>query len=182
VLGQVELERPRQVFDSLIAPAADLSELDRILYLESKTFLHGLLVIEDKLSMAHSLESRVPFLDNDLVDFVLTLPAEVKLSGRRSKDLFRKAMEGRLPDRVITRKKTGFTPPQAAWFQHAQRSYVREILLSESARERGIFREGFVEHVLDEHDAGRDDRRLLIWTLLCMEWWHRIFIDGVHAT
>ncbi|HEX8854552.1 MAG TPA: asparagine synthase (glutamine-hydrolyzing) [Thermoleophilaceae bacterium] len=177
----VDLDRPRKVYDEFMAGGAQLSPLDRILYFESKTFLHGLLVLEDKLSMAHSLEARVPFLDNELVDFILTIPAQEKLQSGRSKDLFREAMRGRLPDNVRERKKTGFTPPQATWFQTSQREYVREVLLSERALERGIFRPGFIESVLDDHEKGRSDRRLLIWTLVCMEWWHRVFIDGEHA-
>jgi asparagine synthase (glutamine-hydrolysing) len=182
VLREVELERPRAVFGAIMEPAADLPALDRILYTEARTFLHGLLLVEDKVSMAHSLESRVPFLDNDLVDYVLTLPAEVKLEGSLSKDLFRRAMRGRLPDEVLSRKKTGFTPPQAAWFQGSQAGYVRDVLLSERARDRGVLRVEFVEQVLEDNAAGRRDHRLLLWTLLCLEWWHRIFLDGEHAT
>jgi asparagine synthase (glutamine-hydrolysing) len=180
-LAQLDLDHPRATFDSIIGPSEGLSALDRILYFESKTFLHGLLVIEDKLSMAHSLESRVPFLDNDLVDFVLRLPAEVKLKGARSKDLFRSAMSGKLPDNVVHRKKTGFTPPQATWFQGSQSNYLEAVLFSERALDRGLFRTEFIRDVLEGHRSGRTDRRLLIWTLLCMEWWHRIFIDGEHS-
>jgi asparagine synthase (glutamine-hydrolysing) len=181
LLSELDLERPRRVFDETIAPSEDLPALDRILYFESKTFLHGLLLIEDKLSMAHSLESRVPFLDNELVDLMLTVPSDIKLRGNRSKDLFRMAMANRLPDKVVRRKKTGFTPPQATWFQGSQADYIAGVLLSERALDRGLFREEFVREVMQEHRQGSRDRRLLIWTLLCMEWWHRIFIDGEHS-
>jgi asparagine synthase (glutamine-hydrolysing) len=181
LLSELDLERPRRVFDEVIAPSEDLPPLDRILYFESKTFLHGLLLIEDKLSMAHSLESRVPFLDNELVDLMLTVPSDIKLRGDRSKDLFRTAMANRLPDKVVRRKKTGFTPPQATWFQGRQADYIAGVLLSERALDRGLFREEFVREVMQEHRQGSRDRRLLIWTLLCMEWWHRIFIDGEHS-
>ncbi|HVS28989.1 MAG TPA: asparagine synthase (glutamine-hydrolyzing) [Solirubrobacteraceae bacterium] len=180
--ADADLERPRRVFDEIIGRADGLPDLDRALYFESKTFLHGLLVIEDKLSMAHSLESRVPFLDNDLVDLTLSIPANRKLDGARSKDLFRRAMAGRLPEQVISRRKTGFTPPQAAWFRGSQGDYVEQILLSERACDRGLFRVDFVKRLLDEHRAGEVDRRLVLWTLTCMEWWHRIFLDGEHAT
>jgi asparagine synthase (glutamine-hydrolysing) len=112
---------------------------------------------------------------------VLTIPVELKLQARKSKDLFRKAMSVSLPEEVVDRKKTGFTPPQAAWFRTGQSDYLEEILLSERACDRGLFRIEFVRDALAEHRAGRVDRRLLIWTMLCLEWWHRIFIDGEYA-
>lgn len=182
VSADLDLDRPRDVYDEIMGRADGLSDIDRTLYFESKTFLHGLLIVEDKLSMAHSLESRVPFLDNDLVDYVLTLPADVKLHSGRSKDLFRRAMTVLLPEEVISRRKTGFTPPQEAWFRGEQAGYVERTLLSEAACDRGLFRVDFVRDVLNDHRAGRADRRLLLWTMLCLEWWHRIFVDGEHTT
>src|SRR6266516_1494246 len=88
----VDLDRPRRIYDDVMASTEGLPDLQRMLYFELKTYLHGLLLIEDKLSMAHSLESRVPFLDNELVDLALTIPAQLKLHGGLSKGLFRKAM------------------------------------------------------------------------------------------
>jgi asparagine synthase (glutamine-hydrolysing) len=132
--------------------------------------------------MAHSLEARVPFLDNELVEYSLTIPARTKLSGARSKDLFRKAMARRLPETVLHRKKTGFTPPQAAWFRDAQGGYVERVLLSERARERQLFRDAFVVRLVEEHRGRVADHRLLLWTLLCLEWWQRIFEDGDHPS
>lgn len=181
LLAEMDLERPRAVFDEAMAPASDLPPLDQVLFFESKTYLHGLLIVEDKLNMAHSLESRVPFLDNDLVDYCLTVPAELKLETGRSKDLFRRAMVNLLPEEVRTRKKTGFTPPQAAWFRSGQADYLAKILLSDRARERGVLRPEFAERLLREHRTGESDRRLVLWTLLCVEWWQRIFIDGEHT-
>jgi asparagine synthase (glutamine-hydrolysing) len=150
-----------------------------MLYYELKTYLHGLLLIEDKLSMAHSLESRVPFLDNELVDLALTIPATLKLEGGVSKSLLRKAMRGRLPEPVLARGKTGFVPPQGTWFK--QPGYLDEILLSERALSRGLFKPAFVQGLIEEHRSGTRNRRLVLWTLLCLEWWHRIFVEGEHA-
>jgi asparagine synthase (glutamine-hydrolysing) len=155
-----------------------LPNLERILYYEFRTYLHGLLLVEDKLSMAHSLESRVPFLDNELVDLALSIPAARKLEGA-SKSLLRKAMRGRLPEPVLARGKTGFVPPQGTWFQRG--SYVDDVLLSERALARGLFAPGFVERLIEEHRTGKRDRRWVLWTLLCLEWWHRIFLEGEHA-
>jgi len=175
----VDLDRPRRIYDEVMARTQDLPDLERMLYFELKTYLHGLLLIEDKLSMAHSLESRVPFLDNELVDLALTIPAPLKLHGGVSKGLLREAMRGRLPEPVLARGKTGFVPPQGTWFQ--QSGYVDAVLLSERARSRGLYKLGFVERLIEEHRSGIHNRRLVLWTLLCLEWWHRILIDGEHA-
>ena len=182
VRRDVDFERPRRVFDAILEPAAHLPPLDQSLYFEFRTFLHGLLVLEDKLSMAHSLETRVPFLDNDLVDYALTIPANRKLNGRASKYLFRRAMSSRLPEQVAARPKTGFTPPQAAWFRGPQASYLSAVLLSDRALDRHLFRGDIVQRLLTEHRDGRDDHRLVLWMMLCLEWWHRLFIDEEYAT
>jgi asparagine synthase (glutamine-hydrolysing) len=174
-----DLERPRRLYDEVMSKTESLPALERMLYFELKTYLHGLLLVEDKLSMAHSLESRVPFLDNELVDLALTIPASLKLHGGVSKGLFRQAMRGRLPESVLARGKTGFVPPQGTWFK--QSGYLDDVLLSERAHSRGLYKPGFVEGLIGEHRSGSRDRRLVLWTLLCLEWWHRIFIDGEHA-
>ncbi len=175
----VDLDRPRSLYDGLMATTEGLPPLERMLYYELKTYLHGLLLVEDKLSMAHSLESRVPFLDKELVELALTIPGPLKLNGGVSKGLFREAMRGRLPEPVLARGKTGFVPPQGTWFK--QTPYLETVLLSEQARSRSLYRPGFIERLIDEHRAGARDRRLVLWTLLCLEWWHRVFIDGEHA-
>jgi asparagine synthase (glutamine-hydrolysing) len=179
LVQETDLDRPRHLYDEVMARTAGLPDIERMLYYELRTYLHGLLLVEDKLSMAHSLESRVPFLDNALVDLALTIPASVKLDGGVSKSLFRKAMRGRLPEPVLARGKTGFVPPQGMWF--SQRGYVDEILLSDRALSRGLYTPGFVERLIEEHRAGARNRRLVLWTLLCLEWWHRIFVEGEHA-
>jgi asparagine synthase (glutamine-hydrolysing) len=175
----VDLGRPRRLYDDVMARTEGLPDIERMLYYELKTYLHGLLLIEDKLSMAHSLESRVPFLDNELVDLALTIPASLKLDGGVSKSLLRQAMRGRLPESVLTRGKTGFVPPQGMWF--TQSSYVDEVLLSDRALARGLYKPGFVARLIEEHRSGARNRRLVLWTLLCLEWWHRIFTEGEHA-
>jgi asparagine synthase (glutamine-hydrolysing) len=179
LLADADLGRPRRLYDEVMARTAGLPDIERVLYYELRTYLHGLLLVEDKLSMAHSLESRVPFLDNALVDLALTIPASIKLDGGVSKSLFRKAMRGRLPEPVLMRGKTGFVPPQGMWF--SKRGYLDEILLSERALSRGIYAPGFVERLIEEHRTGTRNRRLVLWTLLCLEWWHRIFVEGEHA-
>ena len=136
-------------------------DLSTCLYFELKTFLHGLFVVEDKLSMAHSLETRVPFLDNDLVSFALKVPSEYKLPvGERNfkveenvvgaktrffaqsnsgKHIFRQAMRGIVPDEILDRKKQGFSPPDQSWYRGPTMGYVRDILLNERTLSRGFF-------------------------------------------
>ncbi len=161
----------------------------RALYFEAKTFLHGLLVIEDKLSMAHSLESRVPLLDHALVDFVTRLPTRYLINPAWSKNpgsdenlagkyLFRRAMEGVLPDRILYKRKQGFSAPDQSWYQGPLMTYINGILLNRKTLSRGFLQEAYIRRVLEEHSAGKVNHRLLIWSLLSFEFWCRLFLDG----
>jgi len=140
--------------------------------------LQGLFIVEDKLSMAHSLESRVPFLDNDLVDFVSAMPSGYKLRDGVGKDVLRKAMRGLIPDHILSARKQGFAPPEDAWFRGPALPYLKETLLSARALGRGLFQPDAVRRTLDEHTAGTRNHKKLLWSLLCLEWWQRIFLDG----
>ncbi len=164
------------------------------LYFEAKTFLHGLLVVEDKLSMAHGLESRVPFLDNELVDFAMGVPARLKLGNlaevvrmnenepgkkpdryyQRTQDgklLLRKVMQRYIPASVTEREKQGFSAPDASWFRGDSIDYVRRRLLDGDARLYAFLDRATVRALIDEHLEGRTNRRLLIWSLLNFEEW-----------
>ena len=170
------------------------------LYFESKTFLHGLLVVEDKLSMAHSLETRVPFLDNDLVDFALQVPPRFKLrelnrapvvdedeAGKVTryrhqptadgKIILREAMRRLIPQQTLDAPKRGFSAPDASWFAGESIDYVNRLLRDPHARLRDFFNPAYVNNVLDEHTAGRVNHRLLIWSLLNFEHWCRTFLS-----
>ena len=169
------------------------------LYLEARTFLHGLLLVEDKLSMAHSLETRLPFLDNDLVEFAQSLPVRLKLGNlsevvrmnenepgpkgerfyRRSGDgkmLLRRAMGRHLPEVAATSIKQGFSGPDATWFRGESIDYVRRALLRSDARIYEWLDADTVRALVDDHLSGRENRRLLIWSLLCLEEWCRAFL------
>lgn len=162
------------------------------LYFETNTFLHGLLVVEDKLSMAHSLETRVPFLDNDLVDFAMRLPTSMKLGNledvvrlnentpgvktaryfQKTQDgklLLRKMMKAFLPDEVVEREKQGFSAPDASWFKGESIDYVRERLLTPKANIYSFLDYDTVTDMMNEHLSGKQNRRLLIWSLLNLE-------------
>ncbi|MBA3771227.1 MAG: asparagine synthase (glutamine-hydrolyzing) [Ramlibacter sp.] len=161
------------------------------LYFEAKTFLHGLLVVEDKLSMAHGLESRVPFLDNDLVDFAVGLPVSMKIAARHEvrmdentvgpkteqyfqrthdgKLILRRAVEEWMPTAITQAAKQGFSAPDASWFRGESLEYVKRCLLRPAARINQIFNPVVVRQLIEEHLSGQRNRRLLIWSLLCLE-------------
>lgn len=172
--------------------------VNQSLYFECKAFLHGLLLVEDKLSMAHSLENRVPFLDNDLVDFAMRLPVRSKLRDlgevmridenevRGKKDLFlersndgkivlREALRRHLPEDYVGGIKQGFSGPDASWFRGESVAYVERLLLDDKARLYEFLRYDTVSELLREHTSGQHNRRLLVWSLLCFEWWLRLF-------
>jgi asparagine synthase (glutamine-hydrolysing) len=167
-------------FDSFHAAlkAADGSDLlHRALYFDFKTFLNGLLVVDDKLSMAHSVEARVPFLDNELVDYVTRIPSKFKLQAGQSKVVLRQAMRGLLPDETLCRRKQGFTPPDQTWYKGQALTYIRELIFGARALGRGYFQPKALEKILDDHLRGRRNNRFLIWSLMCFEWWNRLFVD-----
>jgi asparagine synthase (glutamine-hydrolysing) len=174
---------PRDRFEEVIADLpADLAPIDRALYFEQRTFLHGLLVVDDKLSMAHGLEARVPFLDNDVVDLAQRIPGAVKNSSPDGKRLLREASAHCLPSRLVGKRKQGFSPPDRTWYMGRNLRYIREVLLDASSLSRGIFRPTFTERCIREHAEGAADHRLLIWSLLSLEWWQRLFVDGSPGT
>jgi asparagine synthase (glutamine-hydrolysing) len=130
----------------------------------------------DRMTMAHSIEARPPLLDHRLVEFAATVPADLRLSGGTTKYLFKRAMRGILPDDIIDRPKQGFAVPLASWFRGELAGFARELLLSETCRQRGIFDLGYVERLLRANDGGRD-LGLHLWTILSFELWCRRFLD-----
>lgn len=168
---------PRERFDQVIAHLPEMEPIDRALYFELRTFLHGLLVVEDKLSMAHSMEARVPLLDNELIDFSLRLPGRIKNAGEEGKRLLRAAARSLLPPALVNKRKQGFSPPDRTWYQGRNLQYIREILLDTATLSRGVIKPAFIEDTITQHATGQADHRLLIWSLLCLEWWHRVFVD-----
>jgi asparagine synthase (glutamine-hydrolysing) len=171
------------------------------LYFEAKSFLHGLLVVEDKLSMAHSLEARVPFLDNDLVDFGMALPVAHKLANlgevtkfdenlpgpktalysQRSQDgkiILREAMARHVPADVAGGIKQGFSAPDASWFRGESIEYVRRVLLDRKARIYDYLDFNIARRLINDHIEGRENRRLLIWSLIYLTSWCERFLGS----
>jgi asparagine synthase (glutamine-hydrolysing) len=185
----------RGVFNGKMpAPRTPEEYINHSLYFEAKTFLNGLLTVEDKMSMAHGLETRVPFLDNDLVDFAMRIPVRLKLANLDNaprisenepgdkaaayfaatsdgKLLLRRVMNAHVPTEVAGRVKQGFSAPDASWFKGDSIDYVRRRLLNRNARIYDVMAPTAVASLIEDHIQGRHNRRLLIWSLLNLEYW-----------
>ena len=159
------------------APAADF--LDKMLYTDWKTFLPELnLAYCDKLSMAASVETRVPYLDNEVVDFMCTVPTSLKLHGLTSKYLLREAMRGLVPDAILHRRKAGFGAPIRTWLRRDLRGMVDDFLSPERIRRRGYFDAAVVRRMIEDDRQGLADNTYRIWALLTLEVWHQVFLEG----
>ncbi|NOI82334.1 asparagine synthase (glutamine-hydrolyzing) [Vibrio tubiashii] len=168
--------------------------INHSLYFEAKTFMHGLLVVEDKLSMAHSIETRLPFLDNDLVDFAMKCPVSLKLNNlsevmkinendpgaagsrhfqktKDGKQILRDAMETTLPKDISKAEKQGFSSPDASWFKGDSIDFVKRRLLSGNHKYEKFMDPASVQSLVNEHVEGDTNRRLLVWSLLNFEEW-----------
>jgi asparagine synthase (glutamine-hydrolysing) len=146
-------------------------------YLDLHSYLPlDILTKVDRMSMAHSLEARVPLLDHKLVEFAATVPAELQLRHGTTKYLFKRAMRGILPDTILDRPKRGFGVPLARWFRGQLAGFVRDLLLSETSRRRGIFNTAYIGQLLDRNERGRE-LDLPLWTLVSFELWCRTFLD-----
>jgi asparagine synthase (glutamine-hydrolysing) len=151
--------------------------LDRLLYADTKTYLHELLMKQDQMSMAASIESRVPFLDHPLIEFAARLPQRMKLRGLTTKYVLRRAMQGILPDQILTRRKMGFPVPVGRWFARQYRHVLDEYVTGPRAANRGLFDPAYVRGLIVEHEGGRANHAERLWALLNTEIWQRIFID-----
>lgn len=168
----------RAPFDRVIEKSRGWNPLHRALYYDAKVYLHGLLVVEDKLGMAHSLECRVPLLENDFIDFTLTIPAEHKLSADDHKIALKHSLRDLLPSAILTKPKMGFGPPDHTWYRTALQHFIRKTLLSDRALSRGYFRPEFIRGLVWRHMDGVERSTYPIWSLLNFEIWSRLFIDG----
>jgi asparagine synthase (glutamine-hydrolysing) len=151
--------------------------VSQLLYADIKTYLHELLMKQDQMSMAASIESRVPFLDHPLTEWVAGLPQTMKLRGTTTKWILRQAMRGTLPARILARPKMGFPVPVGSWLRGAWRPLLSEYLTGPRARARGLFDADTVERLVSEHIRGVNHTERL-WALLTFEIWARVFLDG----
>jgi asparagine synthase (glutamine-hydrolysing) len=151
--------------------------LDRMLYTDVKTYLVELCMKQDQMSMAASIESRVPFLDHALVEFALNIPAALKTRGLTGKRILRAAVKDLLPESILNRRKMGFPTPFSEWLVGPQMQAVEHILLDHRSLNRGLFKPQGVRNILAEHRARYRDHSDKLWRLLNLELWHRVFID-----
>lgn len=203
---RVNTKEPREIFEKVFLFNEKLrydtpeQHINNSLYFEIKTFLPGLLLVGDKLSMAHGLEERFPFLDNDLVNFAQQIPVKYKLGNleimkkidenefrdKRSlyteyddgKNVLRRAMESILPEKIINRKKQGFSAPDESWYRGENAEYMKNLLLNKKTVSSEFINPKYIEVIIDEHINKRINHRLLLWSLMNFEWWCRIFLNG----
>jgi len=204
VRAKVNCLEPREIFERVFTFNSKLrystpeDHIQNSLYFEIKTFLHGLLIVGDKLAMANGLEERFPFLDNDLVNFAQRIPVRHKLGNLEEfkridenefrdkrkvyqefndgKNVLRKAMSDIIPKSIISRKKQGFSAPDESWYRGENAAYVKELLLESNSASSEFINHSYVERIIDEHVKRHINHRLLIWSFMNFEWWCRIFL------
>ena len=165
---------------NFLAQVTDSDPVNQMLYLDTMLYLPGHnLNYTDKMSMAASVEVRVPFLDNDVVDFAATLPPEMKIKRFTGKYILRQAMKDILPPDVLHRRKAGFTAPIRSWLGNELRDMVNTLLAPERLQARGIFAPHEVHQLINRHRNGQEDYSYQIWALLTLELWMQTFLDTV---
>ncbi|MFA6127010.1 MAG: asparagine synthase (glutamine-hydrolyzing) [Bacteroidales bacterium] len=204
VFKQIDLKEPRTIFERVFTFNDKLKYerpedyIQNSLYFEIKTFLHGLLIVGDKLSMANGLEERFPFLDNDLVDFAMKIPVKHKLgrleheikridenmSRKKTKyheyddgkNVLRKAMQELIPEQIINRNKQGFSAPDESWYRGENAAYVKEILINRKTVCADFINQDYIKKIVTEHTSLGRNHRLLIWSFLNFEMWTKTFL------
>lgn len=205
ITSDIDFARPREVFDRVFT-FNDRLKYDRpedhiqnSLYFEIKTFLPGLLLVGDRLSMANGLEERFPFMDNDLVDFAQKIPIRHKLGNLESeivkidenitrkkgyrefddgKNVLRKAMAEFMPDAILNRRKQGFSAPDENWYRKNNINYIENLLFSKNTVSTEFIQSEFKRRIVDEHVSGKANHRLLIWSFLNFECWCKLFLKA----
>jgi len=206
IYNNIYVNEPREIFERVFTFNKNLKydtaeeQIQNSLYFEIKTFLPGLLLVGDKLSMANGLEERFPFLDNDLVDFAQKIPVKHKLgnlemmkkidenqTGNKKKayaeyndgkSVLRQAMKDILPERIVNRKKQGFSAPDESWYRGENAQYVKDLLLGKNIASSEFINPDYVRFIIDEHCNKNKNHRLLLWSFMCFEWWCRIFLNN----
>ncbi len=180
--SQLEGYRAEQFLEAQFARVRHAAPLDQASYVDLHTFLpFNLLAYGDRMSMAHSLEVRLPFTDHKLVEFAMRLPAHMKLRGRESKYLLRRAVGSLLPPEILTRAKLGLNPPLGLWLRGELVPLLDRYLSPRAVAQRGWFEPQAVAQLLTDFRAGRRDYSLHLWSLLVLEQWCQRYLDGAPA-
>ena len=172
-----QLYDPRRELDKVLARSTATSALDRVLYAEAKTYLPSLLLVEDRMSMAHSLEDRVPILDHRIAELSGRVPSAAKVHGFMLKHIPRLYAAGRLPKKVVNHRKVGFLLPIGEWFRGDLRPYVEREVLDGGLARLGLQPE-VVREVVLHHTEGKEERTNQVWSLLNLAVWHRVVLEG----
>ena len=206
IYKKIDIGEPRKVFERVFTFNKKLKydtpeeHIQNSLYFEIKTFLPGLLIVGDKLSMANGLEERFPFLDNELVEFTQKIPVKHKLGNLEKmkrldeniiggkekkyqefddgKNVLRRAMADFLPEKVINRKKQGFSAPDESWYRGENAAYIKELLLDKKTVSSTFINPKYKKKIINEHINEKTNHRLLIWSFMNFEWWCRLFLNG----
>lgn len=206
ISSHINHDEPREIFERVFEfnPALQYNtpenHIQNSLYFEIKTFLPGLLLVGDKLSMANGLEERFPFLDNDLVNFAQKIPVKYKLGNLEKmkridenefrdkrkiyqeyddgKNVLRKAMMDFIPEKIVNRKKQGFSAPDESWYRGENAQYVKDLLLNNKTVCTDFINKKYIEKIVNEHINDHVNHRLLIWSFMNIEHWCRIFLNG----
>lgn len=206
IWSKISAKEPREIFEKVFLFNDNLKydtpeqHINNSLYFEIKTFLPGLLLVGDRLSMANGLEERFPFLDNDLVNFAQKIPVKYKLGNLEmmkkidenefkakrkayteyddGKNVLRRAMEDILPAQIVNRKKQGFSAPDESWYRGENAAYMKQLLLNKKTISSEFINPQYIEFIIEEHINKKINHRLLLWSFMNFEWWCRIFLNG----
>jgi asparagine synthase (glutamine-hydrolysing) len=177
--GALERTAPERLFAEQLDRTDAREPINRMLYVDTKLWLvDDLLARGDKTSMATSLEARVPLLDHHLVEFAAGLPPEMKVRGRTSKYLLKEVAREWLPSAIIDRSKKGFPVPISQWLRGEARAFCRDLLAPAALGSRGLFDAAALGRLMDEHEAGSADHGSILWALISVELWHRLYVDA----
>ncbi|MGZ3608684.1 MAG: asparagine synthase (glutamine-hydrolyzing) [Ktedonobacteraceae bacterium] len=175
--ASIDIDSSR-VFERWLSNNPQRDDLSSMLYLDTKIWLpDNLLMKGDKMTMAASLEARMPLLDYHLTEYAASIPSNMKVKLFKTKYLFKRTFADFLPEAILTRKKMGFNVPTGIWFREGQRNLITRLLLSERARDRGYLNDAFVAKLLRDHLEGKTNYQAQLFTLASLELWFRVFID-----
>jgi len=178
IKSSIDIDSSR-VFQRWLSNNPQRDNLSSMLYLDTKIWLpDNLLMKGDKMTMAASLEARMPLLDYHLTEYAASIPSNVKVKAFKAKYLFKRTYSDFLPEAILTRKKMGFNVPTGIWFREGQRNLITRLLLSERARDRGYLDDAFVAKLLRDHLDGKTNYQAQLFTLASLELWFRVFIDN----
>jgi asparagine synthase (glutamine-hydrolysing) len=153
--------------------------VDRMLYTDLMTRMPDhLLAIVDRMSMAHSLESRSPLIDYKVAEYAASIPSELKLKGKNLKYILKKTAARYLPPELINRSKQGFGFPLGIWMRKDLAPFIRNLFRQSRFVELGIFNEEDVQRIIGEHISGKSNHEYRLWILINLEIWHRLYFEG----